>query len=77
MFYYTQSKKPKLAVRIMDTYTEADLQRILFFIDAMQNSSKSEIVFDITTATKKMFLSEMSNRKQSMSYTYTINSTIV
>lgn len=76
MFYYKRSKNPRLEVRIMDNYTIEDVQRILFFIEAMQNSSKAKIVFDVTTAAKEMFLSQMSSRKKSMLYPYTIQSTI-
>lgn len=55
MFYYIKSKNPKLEVSIVENYSEADLERIFLFIDALLDNPKMKVIFKVPPSTKEQF----------------------
>lgn len=53
MYYYIASKKPKLEVKIVKNYSETDLQRIFLFIEALMDSPKVKVIFNVDPSLKE------------------------
>jgi hypothetical protein len=76
MFYYTENKKPKLEVTISKEYTEADLDRVFHFIDALLGDSKIKVIFKVHPALKNKLQEFIVNRSWYPIYTYNIKDNI-
>ena len=76
MFYYIASKKPKLEVRIVDSYTEADLERVFLFIDALIDSPKMKVVFKVHPSCNELFKKTIQKLDWNPLYPYNIKENV-
>ncbi len=76
MFHYINRKKPKLEVNIVQSFTEADLERVFLFIDALIDSPKTKVVFKVHPSVKLHFEQSIKNRNWHPSYAYNIKENI-
>jgi len=56
MFYYDSTKDQILEVRIAETYSALDLEKLLTFIDALAAKSYLKVSFSIHPSVKHEFL---------------------
>ncbi|RFN60232.1 hypothetical protein [Marixanthomonas ophiurae] len=76
MFYYIASKKPKLEVSIVENCSEADLERVFLFIDALAETPEMEIVFKVLPSVKKQFTKTLMSYNWNPVYAYNIEENI-
>ncbi len=72
MFYFKKGENPKLEVNVADSYSQEDVERILCFINALSNSSETEIIFKLNTQSKEDFLKAITLKNNLSLYSYNI-----
>jgi hypothetical protein len=72
MFYYKESKKPKLEVSIGEEYTETDIERIFLFIEALIVSPKAIVIFKVNPLLKQNFKEKIIKNNMCFCYNYKI-----
>jgi len=73
MFYYDSTKDQILEVRIAETYSALDLERLLTFIDALAAKSYLKVSFTIHPSVKNEFLTCLDSSVSTPSYQFNIN----
>jgi len=73
MFYCDPSKDQTLEVRIAETYSVLDLERLLLFIDALTAKSHLQVIFKIHPSVKNEFLTCLDSSVSTPSYQFNIN----
>lgn len=76
MFYYIQSKKPRLEINIGEKYSEADLERIFLFIEAFLDSPRIKVIFKVHPLIKEQFKKTLATRLWTPLYAYHIKENI-
>lgn len=72
MFYYTAGTYLSLEVNVSENYSEADLERILLFVDALVDSPKMVVTFNVNTHFKEHLQDIIEHQNYHRLYTYTI-----
>lgn len=73
MFYYNDSKDPQLEVSIVENFTQEDVERLLFFINALLIKSQLQVIFKIHPSRKNEFLTFLNNDICTPTYQFHIN----
>ena len=76
MFYYIASKKPKLEVNIVENYSEADLERVFLFIEALADTPEMTVIFKVHPSIKEKFKKTIENQCWHPLYAYNIKENI-
>jgi len=72
MFYYIASKKSKLEVSIVENYSEADLERVFLFIEALADTPEMTVIFKVHPSKKECFKELIENSSSYLCYRYNI-----
>jgi len=72
MFYYTEGTDPKLEIRVTHTYSQADLERILRFVNALIDSPEMTVIFNVDTRFKKDFEATIAHQNYHPIYAYQV-----
>ncbi|EDM44122.1 hypothetical protein SCB49_11042 [unidentified eubacterium SCB49] len=76
MFYYKESAKPKLEVRIPSAYTKEDLERIFLFLKALVFSPSMKVIFLVHNSINEEFANTLLLYSDSMLFQYIIKENV-
>lgn len=72
MFFYNRDNIQGLELSLVDTYSNADLERILHFLDGLMNSPEITVVFKVSHPFKAHFQNIIEQQNYHPEYTYNI-----